>query len=157
MYWPWSASYCDGSFIRLPVLAALHQKLLSCEQLSIPSVSIYSFCNQTTVTSQITHDTQGQYSRLHMPSLCLVRPGRRKIRLIEYNAKCRYPKKLACKGTLRQVFICLRPRTPYTHCIRVYSILIHTEKRGRGFGLERKLERQQFTKLGRKYQHDWLI
>jgi hypothetical protein len=29
---------------------------------------------------------------------------RRKIRLIENNAKCRYLKKLACKGTLRQVF-----------------------------------------------------
>jgi hypothetical protein len=29
---------------------------------------------------------------------------RRKIRLIENNAKCRHRKKLACKGTLRQVF-----------------------------------------------------
>jgi hypothetical protein len=28
----------------------------------------------------------------------------RKIRLIESNAKCRYLKKLTCKGTLRQVF-----------------------------------------------------
>ncbi len=33
----------------------------------------------------------------------------RKIRLIESNAKCRYLKKLLCKGTLWQVFICLRP------------------------------------------------
>jgi hypothetical protein len=32
-----------------------------------------------------------------------------KIRLIEGNAKCRHLKKLICKGTLRQVFICLRP------------------------------------------------
>ncbi len=30
---------------------------------------------------------------------------RRKIRHIEVNAKCRYLKKLTCKGTLRQVFI----------------------------------------------------
>ncbi len=37
---------------------------------------------------------------------------RRKIRVIEGNAKCRHPKKLVCKGTLRPVFICLRPRTP---------------------------------------------
>jgi hypothetical protein len=31
---------------------------------------------------------------------------RRKIRLIESNAKCRHLKKLTCKGTLLQVFIC---------------------------------------------------
>ncbi len=33
---------------------------------------------------------------------------------------------------MRQVLICLRPRTPYppSHCIRVYIILIHTEKGG---------------------------
>jgi hypothetical protein len=52
----------------------------------------------------------------------------RKIGLIEGNAKCRHFKKL------RQVFICLRPRTPppptHTHCIRVYSILLHTGKGG---------------------------
>jgi hypothetical protein len=32
----------------------------------------------------------------------------RKIRLMESNGKCRYLKKLTCKETLRQVFICLR-------------------------------------------------
>jgi hypothetical protein len=42
-------------------------------------------------------------------------------------------KKLTCKGTLRQVFICLRHRThthPPLHTvpIREYSILIHTGK-----------------------------
>ncbi len=62
---------------------------------------------------------------------------RRKIRLLEGNANCRHVKKLTCKGTLRQVFICLTPRapfspTPFTHCIRVYSILIHTGKEGGG-------------------------
>jgi hypothetical protein len=39
-------------------------------------------------------------------------------------------KKLTCKGTVRQVFICLRPRTPYppplTHCIRVYGYVLYT-------------------------------
>jgi hypothetical protein len=51
----------------------------------------------------------------------------RKIRLIEGNAKCHHLKKnYPVKGTLRQVYICLRPRTSYlpsplTHCIRVYS------------------------------------
>jgi len=33
---------------------------------------------------------------------------RRKIRLVESNAKCRYLKKLTCKGTLQQVFICVK-------------------------------------------------
>jgi hypothetical protein len=64
---------------------------------------------------------------------------RRKIRLIEGNAKCRHLKIFTCKGTLRQAFICLRPRTPYhphlTHYIRVYTIqynniIIHTGKGG---------------------------
>ncbi len=36
--------------------------------------------------------------------LHVVRVARRKIRLIECNAKCRYLKKLICKGSLRQVF-----------------------------------------------------
>jgi hypothetical protein len=52
---------------------------------------------------------------------------RRKIKLIEGNAKCRRLKKLTCLGTLWQVFICLWARTPYTspltHCIFVYSNL----------------------------------
>ncbi len=68
---------------------------------------------------------------------------------------------MTCKGTLRQVFICLRPGTPYptplAHCIRVFSILIYTGKGDRGrVESERRGEGQQFTKLGRKYQQDWL-
>ncbi len=43
------------------------------------------------------------------------------INYIGTKAKCRHPNKLTCKGTLRQVFICLRPRTAYPirlrHCI----------------------------------------
>jgi hypothetical protein len=38
---------------------------------------------------------------------------RRKIRITEVNAKCRHLKELTCKGTLRQVFFFLRPRSPY--------------------------------------------
>jgi hypothetical protein len=34
---------------------------------------------------------------------------RRKILLRESSANCRYLKKLTCKGTLRRLFICLRP------------------------------------------------
>jgi hypothetical protein len=43
----------------------------------------------------------------------------------------------------------------YTLYIHVYSILIHTGKgEGRRVEPESRLEGQQFTKLGRKYQHD---
>jgi hypothetical protein len=45
----------------------------------------------------------------------------RKMRLIEGNAKCCHLKKCTCKGALRQVFFCLRPRThtppPPTHTL----------------------------------------
>jgi hypothetical protein len=68
-------------------------------------------------------------------------------------------KKLTCKGTLRQLFICLRPGTPYPtppytlYCIRVYSILFHTVKGG-GVEPERRGDEQHLSKLVRKYQHD---
>jgi hypothetical protein len=60
------------------------------------------------------------------PAFIAVRANRRKIG----NAKCRHLKKLAFRGTLQQVFICLRPSTPYPpplHTVyTVYSILVHT-------------------------------
>ncbi len=47
---------------------------------------------------------------------------------------------------------------PFTHCICVYSKLIHTGGGGGGGGgrvePDRRLEGQQFTKLGQKYLHD---
>ncbi len=64
---------------------------------------------------------------------CRKRWGRRKIRLIEGNEKMSLIlKKLPVKGILRQVFICLRPRThssplPLTHCIHLFTL-------GRGGG-----------------------
>jgi hypothetical protein len=89
-----------------------------------------------------------------------VHLNRRKIRLIEGKAKCRHLKKGTRNGTLRQVSICLRPRTPYLSPLYTlyvyvyeYSILIHTGKKGR-VEPERRGKRQQFTTLGRKYQHD---
>jgi hypothetical protein len=82
--------------------------------------------------------------------------SRRKIRLLEDNAKCPHRRKFTFIGTLRQVFICLRFRNPHPllrHCIRVYRILIHTGGGGGGgdFNQREKEEAQQFTKLGRKY------
>jgi hypothetical protein len=76
-------------------------------------------------------------------------------------------KKFTRKGILRQVFICLGsppllwPHTPPPlHTVSVYtlySILNHTGNGGRGESEpEKRLEGQQFAKLGRKYQHDWL-
>ncbi len=52
--------------------------------------------------------------------------GRRKIRLIETNAKCRHLKKLTCKGTLRHVFICLRPKTPNSPPYTLFSVYVYT-------------------------------
>jgi hypothetical protein len=65
---------------------------------------------------------------------------RRKIRLTEGNAKS---KKITCKCALRQVFICLRLRSPYPpppplHTVYVYTvqyILIHTWNGGGGESL----------------------
>jgi serine/threonine protein kinase len=88
---------------------------------------------------------------------------RRRIRLIEGNTKCRHLKKFTCKGLCGR---CLsvwgpEPHIPPLHTVHVYTvynILIHTGKRGGGGRVqrERRLEGQQFTKLGRKYQHEWL-
>ncbi len=84
--------------------------------------------------------------------------GRSKIRLIEVNSKCCHLKKMTWKRTLRHMLFCMRPRTLYTvHCICVYRIIIHAGKGGGGrVEPERRLEGQQFTKLGRKYPLYWL-
>jgi len=73
-------------------------------------------------------------------------------------------KKFACKGILRQVFICLRAKNPipppplhsaYVYC--VFSMYVFAQGKGREGRVqaERRLKGQQFTKLGRKYQR-WL-
>ncbi len=89
-------------------------------------------------------DVSNQLTNLGSGGERVVRWERRKIRLAEGNAKCHHLKKLTCKGTFRQVFICLRPRTLtppplyiLLHTVYVYSvcILIHT---GRGRELNRR-------------------
>jgi hypothetical protein len=71
----------------------------------------------------------------------------RKIRLIESNAKSCYLKKLTCKGTLGQVFICRRARTPYPplHIVYVYSAYLFIQGRGEGWRVvpERRGDGQQ--------------
>jgi hypothetical protein len=57
----------------------------------------------------------------------------KKIRLKKGNKKCRQLKKLTYKGTLRQVFICLRPRTTYPlHNVNVYTVFLFTQGWGGG-------------------------
>ncbi len=50
-----------------------------------------------------------------------------KIRLIESIAKCRYLNKLTCKGTLRQVFICLGPAPLLGFCLGRKSNIVGSE------------------------------
>ena len=70
------------------------------------------------------------------------------INYIDTKAKCCNLKKWLVKGLCgRCLFVWGPPYTLYT-----FFILIHTGKGLRG-GPERRLEGQQFTKLGQKYQH----
>ncbi len=57
---------------------------------------------------------------------------RRKIRIVGGNAKCRHLNKLTSKGSLRQVIICLRPRTPYPPTLTVYVYTVYLFTQGRG-------------------------
>ncbi len=51
----------------------------------------------------------------------------KKIRRKESNAKCRYLKKFTCKGTLRQVFICLRLSPLLDFCLGWSSNFVGSE------------------------------
>ncbi len=68
---------------------------------------------------------------------------------------CRHLKKRPVKGLCGRCLSVWGPEPhtppPYTQYVRVVNILIHKGKGGKVEG-----ERQQFTKLGRKYQHEWL-
>jgi hypothetical protein len=79
--------------------------------------------------------------------------SRREKRLIEGNTNGRHLKKLTCKGALRQVF---EPSIPSPlHTVYMYTVNLFTQGRGGGrVEPERRLEGQQFTKVGQKYQHD---
>ncbi len=61
-----------------------------------------------------------------------VRLNRRKIRLIESNAKCRYLKKFTCKWTLRQVFYLSEALSPSYHPILppLHTVYVYTGKGG---------------------------
>jgi hypothetical protein len=60
---------------------------------------------------------------------------RKKIRLIEGNAKCRHLKNWPVK------WLCCRPRNPYSspfHTVYVYTVYLITQRRGRGDGWTRE-------------------
>jgi hypothetical protein len=60
-------------------------------------------------------------------------------------------KKITCKGTLRQVFICLSCTPPPLHNVQYTYMYLFTLRRGGGRVQPKKsLERQHFTKMGRK-------
>jgi hypothetical protein len=68
--------------------------------------------------------------------------GKREI-TVESNAKCRYLRKITCKGTLKQMFyLSEAPMTPYplplTHCTVLYTCIVYlfTQVRGGGGGGE---------------------
>jgi hypothetical protein len=83
---------------------------------------------------------------------------RRKIRITEGNTNVIYLLRDFAAGVyLSEAQNPIPPPPPLTHSIRVYIILINTDKGGGGMKTvesERRLEGQQFTKLGQKYQHD---
>jgi hypothetical protein len=71
-------------------------------------------------------------------------------------------KKFTCKRTFRQVFTCLRPGQnpipPPPPPFTLYTCIQYTYSHREGGRVEpeRRGEGQQFTKLGGKYQHDYL-
>ncbi len=83
----------------------------------------------------------GKASTFHQREKLLESRDRRKIRLIE-------GKKFTCKGTLRQVFICLRPRTPYyqppLHTECVYTVRYTYSHRERGEGGRELVQREGY-------------
>jgi hypothetical protein len=91
---------------------------ISEKRLMFPGIII--FCSPNTDPSIYTHVVQYPFAR-------------RKIRLVEGNAKCCHLKKLT-KGTLRQVFICLRPGTPYPPPYTLYTCIQYTYSHREGGG-----------------------
>ncbi len=98
---------------------------------------------------------------VELPVRMNISIDRRKMRLIEGNAKCCHLKILTCKGTLRQVFIWLRPRTPYppppAYTLFTYILYTNSHREGGEGEPERRLDGQHFiSKLCQKYQYDGL-
>ncbi len=85
------------------------------------------------------------------------------INYIDTKAKFRHLKKLTCKGTLRQVFICLRPTPllwPYLYPCTLYTCILYTYLHREGGRVGGELTREKVIgatdhKAGSKIQ-TWL-
>jgi hypothetical protein len=85
-------------------------------------------------------------------------PDRRKIRLIEGNAKCRHLKKFTCTPLCGRYLSVWCPESitpPPLHTGYMYTVRYTYSHREGGEEGRVELERR-FTTLGRKYKHDWL-
>jgi hypothetical protein len=73
---------------------------------------------------------------LERPTLLLLsfqRGNRRKIRLCDrMQCQMSLSNKFTCKGTLQQVYICLRPRTPYPPSYTLYKCIQYTYSHKKG-------------------------
>ncbi len=115
---------------------------------ALAGIDWYLVCVQSSFSRRISFRSPGNSS---------LGLKRRKIKLIEDSAKCRHQRKFNWEATLRQVFICLRPRTPPNPPYTLYTCVQYTYSQREGGRVEpgrRYLDGHQFTKLGRKYQHD---
>jgi hypothetical protein len=80
---------------------------------------------------------------------------RKKIRLIEGNAKCCHLKINLKRDCAAGVYMSESQNPiPHPHTVYLYTVYLFTQGRGGGVEPERRLEWQQFTKLGRKHKHD---
>ncbi len=61
-------------------------------------------------------------------------------------------KKLTCKVTLQQVFICLRPRPAPVHTVYVYTVYLFSQGKGGGKG-----EGGERLTQGGRAQHDFSL
>jgi hypothetical protein len=103
------------------------------QKFSLLTLSTFFWCTSKENPERLHVRSSLQVLFLVMVSLC-----RRKIILRECNAKCRYLKKLTCKGTLRQVFYLSEAPyaslTPYSplHTVYLYTVYLFTQGRGGG-------------------------
>ncbi len=103
---------------------------------------------------------QSHHTQLFPADSPAITMHRRKIRLIEGNAKCRHLKKWTFKGTLQQVFICMRARKPYPppllHTVYLYTEHLLTQRRVEVRWSREKVRRATVHKAGSMYKRDWL-
>ncbi len=108
--WPWT----NKSFIASEIVFTFRLRNNKCLLYTcIHKFNVKKYIDTQSPKMQLTAQIHTPCGPPPLPFL----PNRRQIRLIESNAKCCYLKKFTCKGTLRQVFICLRPPPLLDFCL----------------------------------------